>query len=106
MLLVTIILIIIIIIIISCIQFLMIFTVLRLIKPDFISFSYSFMQFCVSLWPPTDLKTMRKKGLIKKRFLNFRHFGRFWTPNSDLSDGQIGAICETFWRLSHQKHRV
>ena len=42
---------------------------------------------------------MKKKELIKKRFLIFRHFGRFWSPNSDLSDGQAGANCETYWRV-------
>ena len=42
---------------------------------------------------------MRKKRLIKKRFLNFRHFGRFRSPNSDLCAGQTGANCETFWRV-------
>ena len=36
--------------------------------------------------PPADPKT------IQNRF--FRHFGRFWSSNSDLSVGQAGAICE------------
>ena len=39
------------------------------------------------------------RGLIKKRFLNFLHFVRFCSPNSDLSDGQAGANCETCWRV-------
>ena len=38
----------------------------------------------------------KKKGLIMKRFLNFRHFGRLRSPDSDLSDGQAGTNCETF----------
>ena len=33
------------------------------------------------------------------RYLIFRHFGRFWSPSSDLSDGQARATCETFWRV-------
>ena len=44
-------------------------------------------------------KTSRKKGLTKKRFLIFRHFGRLWLPKSDLSVGQAEAYCETFWRV-------
>ena len=44
-------------------------------------------------------KLQKKKRLIKKRFLIFRHFGRFSSPKSDLSDGQAGANCETSWRV-------
>ena len=38
-----------------------------------------------------DPKTMKKKGLIKGRFPISGHFGRFWSPKSDLSVGQAGA---------------
>ena len=49
--------------------------------------------------PPMDPKNLEEKRLIKKRCLIFRHFGMLWSPNSDFSDGQAGAYCETFWRV-------
>ena len=61
-------------------------------------FSCSFMHFLVHLAShgPTNLE---KQGLIQKRFPIFGHFGRLWFPKSDLSVGQAGANCETFWRV-------
>ena len=40
-------------------------------------------------------KMIQTARLIEKRFWIFRHFGRFGSRNSDLSDGQAGANCET-----------
>ena len=47
----------------------------------------SFSLFCLHIDP---------KNLQKKRSL---HFGRFCSPKPELSDGQAGANCETFWRV-------
>ena len=35
-------------------------------------------------------------GLQRTQKPRVRHFGRFWSPHSDLSDGQAGANCEPF----------
>ena len=48
---------------------------------------------------PNGPKNLEKNGLIKKRFPIFGHFGRFWSSKSDLSVGQAGANCETYWRV-------
>ena len=48
----------------------------------------------VSSEPPVDPKNS------PRQFLNFRHFGRFRSTNSDLVDSQAGANCETSWRVT------
>ena len=74
-----------------------IFHILRLIIPEFIIF-LQFLCNChvnrASSGPENDPKPAE---LIQKRFLIIRHFGRFWSKKSALSDGQAGANGETFW---------
>ena len=89
-----------------------IFQNFRFIRPQFLSvhtvFMQVFSQFCLHGTP----KTLKKQGLIKKRCF-FPHFGGFPSPNTDLSDGQAGANCETFRRVKcmftsspHHAHAV
>ncbi len=55
------------------------------------------MQFVLSIWPPTDPKTIKSTNLE-----TVFEFSTCWTvlvPNSDVSGGQAGANCETFWRV-------
>ena len=42
-----------------------------------------------------DPKTL-KRGLNYETIFDFRHIGRLWSQNSDLSDGQAWAIREKF----------
>ena len=73
----------------------MIFAIYVQLNPIFSIFC-SFIQLIVLVNSSTDPKTMRKKGASWDTILNFRNFGRFWSPNSDLSDGQARANCEKF----------
>ena len=70
-----------------------------LIDPIFVNFHAVLMYVSHIFTLHMDPKTLKKKGLIKKRFPISGHFGRFWSPKSDLSVGQAGANCETFWRV-------
>ena len=53
-----------------------------------------FIQFSCHL----SLLWTRKRSKSNDFFI-FRHFGRSRSTNSDLSDGQAWANCETFWRV-------
>ena len=76
----------------------------RLIIPELIMYQTVSMQFSCQLslqWTRKRSKTCwAHQGTISV----FRHFGRFWSPNSDLDVGQVGANCATFWRVKIHVH--